>query len=297
MKKESFDGKLFTLLLLKKWKTVFVVTILAALIVGVPYTLSKTVMGTFDYRCELTVHLEYGEDSSGQMYDYINFYTWNQWITSDKYIDALMSKYNFSSMCTKEDIRDALGAEVRADQRVVVFTIDTNNPKKTSVIGAAVWDSLKEFIMAIPEVKSVEIITITEPFRYFVYKSIPQAFVFGGILGFFLSIFCIWLASLLDDSVYIPELFERDYKVTLADEKSENELLVERERPTIPDCEELSLCIECGAHNGKAVGYVFHECEKRGITIKSVRLSNVDEKLVKAYYMGSKFPNPFLKDE
>ncbi|MBO7600554.1 MAG: hypothetical protein J6S95_05325 [Lachnospiraceae bacterium] len=50
MENKEFDGKLFAILLLNKWKQILIATIAVSLIIGVPYLLSKTVIGFFDYR-------------------------------------------------------------------------------------------------------------------------------------------------------------------------------------------------------------------------------------------------------
>lgn len=298
MDKGNFDGKLFTLLLLRNYKKVLIAILLGALIIGVPYTLSKTVIGNFTYRSEITVHVDYGEDSAGNMYDYINFYTWGQWITSDNFVATIVEEYGLQTSVSEEDLKKSLGATVPADQRVVVFTVTTDNRGKTDLIAAAVADSIIDLVTSINEVESATLLSRSETVKYFVYKNIPQAFVFGALTGLFVSVFALWVTFLLDDSVYIPELFEKETGLKVSDETSECEVVVERKLPDLSDIKDgLTLSVKCGAHNGKAVGYVIHECEKRGITIKNARLLDVDGKLVAAYYRGSKFPNPFMNGQ
>ena len=295
MKKESFDGKLFTLLLLRKWKRVVLFTVLGALILGVPYVLSKTIIGNFDYRATITVHVTYGEDSAGNEYDYINYYGWGEWITADAFTESLIKEYNLS--VSDSELKEALDAAVPADLRIVVFSVTTKDRAKTDTIATAVNDKLIAYIEAIPEVEAAEIMEKTTAEKYFVYNNPVQVFTLGAILGFVIGMVFYWLMFLLDDSVYIPELFEREWGVSLSGEKKEGELFIDRKRPEIPDnTGSISLCIKAGAHNGKAVSYVFHECEKRGITIESIRLEDTDERLIEAYYRGNRFPNPFLKD-
>lgn len=297
MKNNTFDGKLFTLLLLRQWKKVLLWTFLGALIVGVPYFLSKTVIGNFDYRAEVTVHVEYGEDTAGNLYDYINYYTWGQWITSDAYVNGLVSEYGLKA--EKNAIKTYLGAQVPADQRMVVFTIVTKNKGLSDSIASAVSDSVVGFITEnIAEVSEASVINVSTAVKYFIYNNTPQAFVFGALMGFAVLLFVIWLYFLLDDSVYIPEIFEKETGLTLTEEKSENEIYINDKRPDISKLSEnVTLVVKCGAHNKKAVDYVIHECGKKGISIKNARLDDVDNKLVEAYYRGSKFPNPFIKEK
>ena len=57
--------------------------------------------------------------------------------------------------------------------------------------------------------------------------------------------------------------------------------------------EEVLLLIESGAHNGKAIEYVLGKLDRK--QVKGFTLVNPDEKLIKAYYSGTNFPNPFMK--
>lgn len=295
MKNNTFDGKLFTLLLLKQWKKVLIWTILGALLVGVPYFLSKTVIGNFDYRAEISVHVEYGEDTAGNKLDYINYYTWGQWITSDAYVDGLISEYGLKA--EKDMMKTYLGAQVPADQRMVVFTVVTKNKGLTDTIASAINDSVVDFIIQnIAEVENASVINVSPAVKYFIYNNTPQAFVFGALMGFSVSVFAIWVCFLLDDSVYIPELFEKETGLRVVDEKSDNELIVSDRRPEMADVKDgVTLVVKCGSHNQKAINYVLHECKKRGVTVKNARLEDLDLRLIEAYYRGSKFPNPFMK--
>lgn len=294
MNKNIYDSKLFTMLLLGKWKRIVLGAILGALIIGIPYTLSKTVIGNFNYRGEAVVHVEYGEDSSGKMYDYINFFTWGQWITSDKYLDNVISSYNLS--VDKETLQASLGAEVLADQRMVNFTVTTKDKELTAQILDAVSDSVTDMILEIPEVKSAELIDVIEAEKYFVYKSIPQSFVFGFIVGLFVAVLIVWIGIILDDSVYIPKLFEAETGIPLTEEESDNEIVIGKDIPDLGNLKDgVILVIEAGAKNGKAVDYVISECKAANISIKGARITNTDDKLIKSYYKSTTLGNLFMK--
>ena len=289
MENKEFDGKLFAILLLNKWKQILIATIAVSLIIGVPYLLSKTVIGFFDYRSEVTVHVEYGEDSAGNMYDYINFYTWEQYIKSDKFIDTL----NVSE--SKDELKGLLDAEVPADQRVVVFTITSKDKALSDTLAGEVSKHIVDIILTIPEIRSAEVINVSPAVKYFVYNSTPQVFVLGLIIGFVGSILYLWIWFLLDDSVYIPRKFEEETGIKLTDERSESELLIDKDLPDLTDLKQNALLvIKAGKRNGKAVEAVIHECKKRGINIAGARIEDVNEKLVSAYYKTTKLKNLFM---
>lgn len=305
MGKDTFDSKLVTLLILKNIKKIILGTIIITILIAVPYALSKTVIGNFDYRSEVTVHVEFGEDSSGAMYDYINFYGWQQWIASDVFVDKFCEKL---ADVDKETLKTYLSAEVPADQRIVVFTVVTHDPELTDRIAAVISEDIEALIIEIPEVKNVKLMDTSKAVKYFVYNSIPEVTIFAFIIGFIVSVLAVRLSCILDDSVYIPMLFEKEWGVKALksvteddgqESKSENqmeEIYVGKKLPEIPDAEAVKLVIPCGARNGKVIEYTFHECEKHGIKINSVRLENLDEKLISAYYREFKLNTFFMKN-
>ncbi len=203
MERDSSYYKKFTSMFLKKWKVLLLSTIAGALILGIPYTLSKTIIGNFDYRAEVSVHVKYGEDSAGNMYDYINFYTWGQWITSDKYLDPLVEAGKVS--VSKDELKQYLTAEVQADQRVVFFVVTTHAPKLTDEIASVISETVTGFVTDIDEVDSAEVFNVSKAEKYFVYKNIPQVFMLGAIIGLFVSCIVVRLLILMDDSLYTKD--------------------------------------------------------------------------------------------
>ena len=292
---KDFDNKLFTILFLTRWKTIVLITIIGALLFGRPYTLSKTVVGNFDYRSELTVHVKYGEDSSGKIYDYINFYTWKQWITSDKYMDILHNDAGLSE--SSDELKGYLDANVEADERVVFFAVTTHDPELTGKIADAVNSTILTLISEIPEIESGEVINLSAPVKYFVYKNIPQVFVLGAIAGLFVSCLGLRIWILLDDSVYIPALFERETGIPVSDKIPEggNVIKIEDGVPTIGDVSgDVSLVIKAGNRNGRAIERVLDELKTKNANVTSVSFTGVDEKIVKAYYRKTTLSSLFM---
>lgn len=295
MSAKSYDSKLVTLLIFKNIKFIIIGIVLGALLVGVPYSLSKTVVGNFNYRGEVTAHVEFGEDSAGNMYQYINYFSWSQWITSDKYMDVLEPQL---SGLDREFIRKSLNAEIRSDERIATFSITTHNPDTTDRISKAVAETFAEFAKTIPEVKDAEVITHTDAVKYFVFNKIPEAFTFGAIIGFAAAVFLVWLWVLSDDSVYIPELFEKDRNLVVSEDDTprDNEIVIEKSPIKIDSSKEsVCLAISCGKRNGKLIGNVLHQCDKYGVKIESVRLIDKNEKLIKAYYADSSISHLFMR--
>lgn len=289
-----FDNKLFTLLLIRKWKTVLIFALLGAILFGVPYALSRTVIGSFNYRGEVTVHIEYAEDSAGNQMDYINYYSWQTWIGSDEFLDDMEA----AGLVQKDTERSMLSAYVGSDVRLVTFTVTGKNADRvkelTNVLSGFVSS---ELVSIVPEVKEAKVINTEYLGKYFVYNSIPQVTVFGLIVGLIVGIIFSWIMVILDDSLYIPGLFSGETGLKeLEDAEGTTELVIDKDIPDIKDVTgSVLLVINAGARNGKIIGRVIDECAHKGIEIKGFKAAGLDEKLVKAYYRPANFPGLFMR--
>lgn len=288
---KKIDQKLFTLLILRKWYVVLIGTIVGVLLVGGPYTLSKTTLVKPDYVADIKMHIEYVKDADGNDVDYINYYTWTDYVTSDWMMEALGDVGGLST----QEVRSSLSAVMEADLRVMDFLITTKSAEKSNLIRDRLLEVLPGKMEELPEVESTFLITIKETVPDYGFVFIARSFIFGAILGFFFSLWGLWIKTVLDDSVYIPELFAKETGLSILESAKSTEVLIDRKCPDLPQNGPVTLSILCNANNGKAIDWTLLMLSEQGILVDGVIFRNVDEKLKASYYAGTKFPNPFLK--
>lgn len=288
---KKIDQKLFTLRILRKWYVVLIGTVVGALLVGGPYTLSKTTLVKPNYIADIKMHIEYVKDADGNDCDYINYYTWTDYVTSDWMMDALG---DLDGM-TREDVRSSLSAVMEADLRVMDFLVTTKSMEKSNRIRDRLLEVLPEKMVELPEVESTFLITVKDTKADYGFVFIARSFIFGAILGFFFSLWGLWIKTVLDDSVFIPELFAKETGLRILESAQGKEVFIDKALPTLPAEGPVTLSILCNANNGKAIDWAIENLREKGIEVSGVMFRETDRKLYNAYYVATKFPNPFLK--
>ncbi len=298
---DRFDLKLFLLRIIRKFHVLLLGTAIGALLVGGGYLVVKIVFIAPSYQMRVVVHenLHYN-DELGQ-FTYINGYTWTEFVGTDVVAGAVASQLGGGR--TKEQIAPMLSAELQSDTRVVYFYVTGRSQGEVSTVTDAVIPAILKVGETLPEIEDMLIMDVsTQPY---VVNRIPyagNAFILGTILGFVLTFFILSLYVIADDSVYIPGLFERKYdipmKVSKADAPGEA-LVVGRKLPDLsgikPDSD-TDIYIVSGAHNGALIDKVLFDLKQMNASPKQAYLLKPVEWLIRGYYAGTAFPNPFLKD-
>lgn len=310
---EKFDAKLILLRMIRGWYKIIIGTILGGLIIGIPYILINVVLaGDPEYQMRFTVHVSYVEDGSGNISDYVNDVTWGTWVDTDIFIDKLSENLSgkLEKSVTAEQLRAATYATLETDVRLVEFYVVTRDAELTQIISEAAKESFPVLDDHIREITDTEIV-YSDDYASVVQKDIriKNAVVLGAILGLLVTVFLMLILYLLDDSVYIPLLFNERYALPIKTEKEvENDknfiknaslIHVGKEFEGFPEKfvnNTAVLEIESGAHNGKLLLAIIYELEEEGIKISGAVLKNADYRLIKAYMASTKFPNPFMKE-
>ena len=296
---KPFNLKLFTIRLVFNFYKVIIGTVVGALLIGVSYYLVNVTFGDApDYEGRVIAHEEYRVDEYGNQSDYINDYTWNEWVRTDSFTDILSD--SLDSKYSSDELKTMLSADVPADLRTVYVYVTGKDAGAVTEVTNKVPDALLSFSSELYEVAETEIMDVKEATVKSRDVRVANAFILGAVLGFIISILIMAGLYILDDSVYIPLLFEEEYGIGMTLEGTEEGTIIEIDKsiPEIPDIESdeaVILKITSGAHNGKIIDYVVNEVEKQGMEVSGAVLMNPDRKLIKAYFATSKFPNPFMK--
>ena len=303
---ERYDSKLLLLRMIRGWYKILIGAVVGALLIGIPYVFVNVLLADEpDYRMRVTMHVEYAEDSAGNVLDYINEYTWGEWVDSDIYIDEVSKIINLP--ITKDSLRSYIDATLETDARLVEIDVTTKDPMLTQTIADAVAALSDVFVVNAVEIAGASIV-FEDECALEVDRDIrvPNAFILGAVIGFVLALFIMAVVYVMDDSVYIPLLFKNRYSIPIVcdyEDKPSDEratvLYIGKSLDAFPEKfvdNKVILEIESGAHNGKLLEDVIYELEDNGINIVKAVIKNADKKLIKAYMASTKFPNPFIKE-
>ena len=208
--KEPFNFKLFILKMLGKWYQFIIWTIAGAVLFGSCYYLYKVVYAPArEYQATATYYIEYAQDPSlEEPYSFFNAYTLDSWLTTDVFVEQVMSK--LSTELTVEQLDSYIELTVPSDVRVMQLKTVTADPVLTMEIMKAYDEAFLSFAEAQREIDRMVLQDMSDEAEQIKADIRTQrAFVLGAVLGLFAGNMYIILKYLLDDGIYLPDTLSK----------------------------------------------------------------------------------------
>ncbi len=296
---DRFDIKLFLLRLLRKFHILLMGAVLGGILIGGGYAVKKLVIDKPLYQTRIVAHEDLYFDTEIGQYTYINRYTWNEIVAMDWITDEISE--NLSGKYSSDEISALLTAEVPSDSRIVYVYVTSEDKEKTAEVAKATVPVIESVSDKLPEIQDVLIMDVYEtPKKVDNAKYLLRACILGAVLGLLAALFGRSVYILMDDSIYIPELFEKKYGIeteTFDGNIPEGALVLDKSLPDLTGISEgeTEVYVVSGAHNGKIVEHVLYELKKRNVKVTKAYLTNAKIWLIKGFYAGTRFPDPFMK--
>lgn len=209
---EAADLKLLLIYFIKRIRYVFYAVIAGVFLFAATYYLTTYVFADEQqYVVTGEFYLVYSDDVRLDNV-YINDYTWQNLIKTDKAVEHAMTKIR--SNVTEEYVRDSVTAGLVSDVRFVTLTVTANEPDLAIEIANAFQDTI--FFLA-EEMKDIDTVTVfTKPDsaqKVTIDDRTGRMAITGAVLGVVVSVTWIVLQYVFDDSVYVPRQFEQRYGI------------------------------------------------------------------------------------
>ena len=233
--KEPLNTRLFVLQLLRKLPVILFAAVCGALFVGGSYFLVKVTFGPAkEYEAVTDFYIDYALQEDGTQHTYINFATWDQLIKDDVFTDKILrhmagewvaadnettqsvplEDVEKAAGITKEELCGYLSATVLSDTRIATTTVRTNDPALTIRIERALVQAMFEFGEQQKEIAEIKI--LQEPVEASLVIADVRTFraCMVGVVSFvFVTVLYLCLYYTLDESIRIPETFERRFGI------------------------------------------------------------------------------------
>ena len=225
--KEPFDLRLTVLRLAANLRVVLVLTIAGTLLFGGGYYVKNVLLNdekqysvTYIYRVEYAVE---EEKDIGTVY--INEMSWNTYLHSQEFLDAVMVRLQDSSvfaegtaLITKEEVSESLTAYLASDLRVPSATVVTDSEEKSLFISEAVEQVMtRDFPEGIREISDIRVIDAPQTASEVIPDVRPvRAFALSGILSCFFTVIILLLKETGDDNIWLPATIGKRYGVKVA---------------------------------------------------------------------------------
>lgn len=209
---EPADLKLMLIYFIKRIRFVFYLTILGAILFASIYYLTTFVLvEEREYVATGELYLTYADDVRLDNV-YINDYTWQNLIQTDKAIEFAMTR--IESKVTEEYLKQIVTAGLVSDVRFVTLTVTTNDPALSVEIAQAFQEAIIELGKEMVDIEDVTVFTEADSATEIVSdnRTIRMALT-GGVIGALVAVFAIVIQYVFDDSVYVASQFERRFGI------------------------------------------------------------------------------------
>lgn len=224
--KEPFDLRLTVLRLIASLDKVLVFTLAGTLLFGGGYYVKNVLFRpekqygvTSVYRVEYAV-----EEVKDIGVVYINEMSWNTYLHSQEFLDAVMGhiKENGSyfdsdwpNHISEEQVSESLTAYLASDLRVPSTTVITGSEAESLFIARAVEQTMtEEFPEGIREISDIRVIDAPETATEVIPDVRPgRALALSAILSCFFTIVILLLKATGDDNIWLPVTIRRRYGV------------------------------------------------------------------------------------
>lgn len=349
--KESFDLRLTVLRLLRQLHIIVAVTVLGVILFGGGYYAKNVLFrGDAQYGATSVYRVEFnGETEAEIAIIYINDYTWNTYMQTDLFLDAVMGHLEGNDTLSdgskldmsKAEVAAAIQAFLYSDLRVPSTMVTTYDPEKSELIARAVEAAMcNELAESIREVASIKVIHPGAAEEVIPDVRTGRALILSAILSFFFIVLVLLIKETWDDSIYLPSSVWKRYGIKcvggmgeyatgelkenmryafagkskvaicpVTEDVNPDEILAEL-RKCCPEvagegwfaapapllcpevCRELRradgilLVVNSGSHVGSRFERVLEFMEQQECKVTAVMLNDVDELLLKWYYLG-----------
>lgn len=213
---EPVDFKLFWLRLYQKLNILCLGVLIGGLLVGGGYFVKRTLFAPQpEYAVEAETYLEYilRED---EPLGWVAFTApaWEAIIRSQEFMEDIRSQ--LGGTITIEELQEAVREVEIPDARIIKTTVVTADPELSLAISRALQTAIANFGDKQREIESTR--RISDPGqakRVLADDRTLRAVLFGMILGGCITLFGICLSLALDDTVRVPETFEKRYKLPM----------------------------------------------------------------------------------
>ncbi len=219
--KEPFDLRLTVLRMLRNLDILLVATLVGTLLFGGGYYVKNVMLrGEREYAATSTYKVEYVIDPNDAGAYYINEMSWNTFVDSKEFIDAvqlhleeLTIAFDSNVEYTNAELESMISATLASDLRVPATIVTTNHPDVAVMIAEAVELAMvDEFVENTKEIVSIKVIDPALEASEVIPDVRPvRAFVLSAVLSAFFTLLILLLREIGDDSIWLPATLRKRY--------------------------------------------------------------------------------------
>lgn len=233
--KEPFDLRLTVLRLLRRLHIIAAVTVLGTALFGGGYYVKNVLLRSESmYAAKSVYRVEYAmEEETAIAIIYINDMSWNTYIRTQNFIDAVqfyLNRFNQENSLqitvSDEELREIITAVLESDLRMPFTIVTTECPEKSARVALAVEAVMTEkFPRWIREIESISVMDSGDTAEEVIPDVRPvRAVVLSAVLSCFFAVIALLLKETGDDSIRLPASLWKRYGLKAAGTLESREL-------------------------------------------------------------------------
>ncbi len=209
---EPTDLKLMFIYFVRNFKYVVYAAIAGCILFALGYYLTNYVLvKEHQYVAQGELYIEYAQDVRLDNI-YINDYTWQNLVHTDKAIDYVRERMSFS--LSEEELKACVTANLVSDVRFVTMKVTRNEPEQAVEIARLFQDAIILFAEEMVDIENIVVFSSADKAEKIEGDNRTLKMALTGMLtGALLAVFGILFCYTLDDSIYVPVTFERRFGV------------------------------------------------------------------------------------
>jgi hypothetical protein len=227
--KEPFDLRLTVLRYVRNFHIIILVTALGTVLFGGGYYVKNVLLVTEHYyEATATYKVEYTDEPSKSGDYYINEMSWNTYVKSGDFLDALSE--NTEKLSAKhfenEELAQMLDAALASDIHVPSVTVTYSDRDICLAVERAVEDTVTGYFAdSNPQVESISVIDSPSEAAEVEPDVRPlRALVLSAILSFFAATVVFLLYEIGSDGIWLPATIRKRYGIKCVGTKESGEL-------------------------------------------------------------------------
>lgn len=218
--KEPFDLRLTALRMLRNLHKIIGVTLVGTLLFGGGYYVKNVMFrGDNSYEAASVYKVDFVDEPSKAGDYYINEMTWNTYVHSDAFLDAVRSHlekdgtlHSFPAEVL-ETLDTRIEAKLDSDVHVPTTIVTTDSQEESLLLAGAVEHAMtEEFVQDNEQIKAVKVIDAAQTAAEVVPDVRPlRAFVLSAILSCFFAVVIFLITELGSDDIWLPATLRKRY--------------------------------------------------------------------------------------
>ena len=166
------------------------------------------VQGEATYRIanDYYIYLDYDNYPNGP--DYYNAYTWDGILRDDPVVNYALT---LIPDVEKQQILDTVTGEILGDYRILTVNVTGTDRDLVQKISDAYKEALPHFASVTDMISHIDVWTDSELEIFDAYTREWNAAFLGGLIAFFISVFAVIIAIIVDDRIYIESDWKKRY--------------------------------------------------------------------------------------